>query len=270
MPMHLVRKYTGHTISAHEIAHARRQGTTAAAIATAIADTCHALAATEANLTQCAGTLATDLDEVRRALAAGPSDPTPTPNPTGRLQTHGPRLDALTAQRATHITHLRALARIWLAHHTPTTSTASQAEQMRRYAATILAAIDNDIREGTVPTGIGSYVDLHRYLDANDYLIATGVPYDVTQASIDLIAALQGLVVARLRQGDRPYCTHDTCAFPTHDHTTAYDPDGHDLSKAQPMRCRHCGQPAHYDARLDDYRHDDPATPDCFLIHRDD
>ncbi|MFV2114215.1 hypothetical protein ACFHW0_18005 [Micromonospora sp. LOL_025] len=42
-----------------------------------------------------------------------------------------------------------------------------------------------------------------------------------------------------------PYCTHGTCAFPAHDHTTAYDPDGHDISQAQPMRCRHCGQPAH-------------------------
>ncbi|RKN46164.1 hypothetical protein [Micromonospora endolithica] len=179
-------------------------------------------------------------------------------------------MDTLTAQRATHITHLRALVRIWPAHHTPDTPTTDQAGRVRRYAETIVAAIDDDISEGIVPAGIGSYADLHRYIDANDYLIAAGVPYDGTQASIDLTVAVQGLVVARLRHGDRPYCTHGACNYPAHDHTTAYDPNGQDLNQAPPMRCRHCDRPAHYDARLDDYRHDDPATPDCFLIHRDD
>ncbi|MEV0810949.1 hypothetical protein [Micromonospora sp. NPDC050200] len=81
---------------------------------------------------------------------------------------------------------------------------------------------------------------------------------------------MQGLVVARLRAPGRTFCTHEACTFATHDHTTTQSPDGEDLHTAAPMRCRHCGQPAHYDSRLDDYRHDDPAAPDCFLIHRDD
>ncbi|MBM0260107.1 hypothetical protein [Micromonospora sp. 4G55] len=192
-------------------------------------------------------------------------------NPIGVLQAQGPRLDALIAQRAAQISHLRALVRIWLAHHQPHQPSAGEpAEQVRRFADLILAAIDEDISQGVVPAGIGSFVDLHRYLDANDYLITAGVPYDGTQTSIDLTAAVQGLVVAQLRTPGRRFCTHGTCRFAAHDHTTAHGHDDADLDAAVPMRCRHCGQSTHYERCLDDYRHDDPAVPDCFLIHRDD
>lgn len=271
MTLHLVRKYTGHDITHDAVTAARHASGTLPVLAAAIVDTCHALTTTEANLTRCADTIAGHLADVRRALNAGPGEPAPTLDPLGVLQAHGPRLNALTVQRATQISHLQALARIWLAHHQPhQTPTAERAEQVRHVAERILAAIDDDISEGTVPAGIGSFTDLHRYLDAGDYLIAAGVPYDGTKDSIDLAVAAQGLVVASLRTPGRPFCTHGTCRFAAHDHTTSQGPDGADLNAAVPLRCRHCDQPAHYDQRLDDYRHDDPAAPDCFLIHRDD
>ncbi|PZG15605.1 hypothetical protein C1I95_19220 [Micromonospora craterilacus] len=152
----------------------------------------------------------------------------------------------------------------------PDALTVSPDERVSRYADVICAAIDDDISEGVVPPGIGSFVDLHRYLDANEYLIDASVPYDGTQASLDLTNTVQNLVVARLRTPGRRFCTYGDCAFDAHDHTTVKSPDGADLDDAVPMRCQHCGQLAHYDARLEDYRHDDPAAPDCFLVHRDD
>ncbi|WP_319461445.1 hypothetical protein [Micromonospora sp. RTP1Z1] len=138
-----------------------------------------------------------------------------------------------------------------------------------RYADLILAEIDDDIAESVVPAGVRSFADLHRYVDANDYLIAAGVPHDATPTTIEVTVDVQNEVTARLRTPDRPFCTCDTCAFPAHDHATYTGRDGEDLDVAAPMRCHHCGQPAHYDERLQDYRHDDPSTPDCFLIRRD-
>lgn len=32
--------------------------------------------------------------------------------------------------------------------------------------------------------------------------------------------------------------------------------------------CADCGQPMHYDEAIEDYQHDDPDAPDCFLIRR--
>ncbi|MGK5741514.1 hypothetical protein [Micromonospora sp. URMC 103] len=270
MTLHLVRKYTGHDITDDSLTAAHQQGGPLGMLATALTHTCHTLNATEAELTRCAETITAHLADIHRVLAAGPDEPAPTLNPTGVLQAHGPRLDTLTAQRATDISHLRALTRIWLAHHAQQPSGENRAEQVRSFADQILAAIDDDISEGIVPAGIGSFVDLHRYLDANDYLIAAGVPYDGTEDSMALITAVQGLVVARLRTPGRPFCTHGACTFAAHDHISTTGSNGEDLEQSAPLRCRQCGQPAHYDSRLKDYRHDDPAVPDCFLIHRDD
>ncbi|WP_157744888.1 hypothetical protein [Micromonospora coxensis] len=61
-------------------------------------------------------------------------------------------MDALATQRATQIRHQR----------TPTTPVVSHVEQVRRYGDSILAAIDDDMRAGFLPAGIGSFVDLHR------------------------------------------------------------------------------------------------------------
>ncbi|MFC4148047.1 hypothetical protein ACFO0M_17465 [Micromonospora mangrovi] len=267
----LIRKYTGHDITDDAVAAARHATGALPVIAAAIDDTCHALSSTEAALTRNTDTIAAHLADVRCALAVGPGEPAPALDPLGVLHGHGPRLSALTVQRATQIGHLQALIRIWLAHHQPAPPpTADRAEPIRRFAERIVAAIDDDISEGIVPAGVGSSTDLHRYLDGSDYLIAAGVPYDGTDDSIGLTVAVQGLVVARLRAPGRTFCTHGTCRFAAHDHTTRQGPDGVDLDVAVPLRCRHCDQPAHYEQRLDDYRHDDPAVPDCRLIHRDD
>jgi len=76
-------------------------------------------------------------------------------------------------------------------------------------------------------------------------------------------------VSRRLSAPGRVHCTYGACAYPRHDHTTTQGPDGGDLDEPVAMFCEHCGQPAHYDEKLRRYRHDDPATPDCFLISRD-
>jgi hypothetical protein len=46
------------------------------------------------------------------------------------------------------------------------------------------------------------------------------------------------------------------CQNPRHDHT---DEDG------APLRCPDCDQATHYDMDAEDYRHDDPTAPPCFL-----
>ncbi|WP_327007634.1 hypothetical protein OHA72_10385 [Dactylosporangium sp. NBC_01737] len=135
------------------------------------------------------------------------------------------------------------------------------------WAGQILTAVDDSIAEGILPATVRSFTDMHDHCDANDFLIDAGVPYDGTEATIELTVAVQDAVTAALRAPDRPWCTHGTCRFPGHDHTTTQTDDGTDLDTPAPMRCTDCGQPAHYDTRLGDYRHDNPAAPDCFLIH---
>ena len=134
------------------------------------------------------------------------------------------------------------------------------------WATQILTAIDDSIAEGVLPATVRSITALHDYCDANDFLTDVGVPYDATNATIELIVAVQEAVNALLRTPDRPWCTYATCRYPGHDHTTTVAGDGSDLDTAVAMRCPHCGQPAHYDDKLGDYRHDNPDAPDCFLI----
>ena len=136
------------------------------------------------------------------------------------------------------------------------------------YAERILADIDADIDAGVLPASVRSFTNLHTYLDANDYLQTAGVPYDATPATIDVIAEVQAEVTRRLSAPGRRWCTYGTCAYPRHEHTTTVGPDGQELDQPVPMRCNDCGRPTHYDERLGDYRHDDPAAPDCFLIRR--
>lgn len=136
------------------------------------------------------------------------------------------------------------------------------------WAQRIVTDIDSDIKAGTLPASVRSFSDLHRYLDANDYLETAGVTYDGTQDSIDRIQAVQEEVTRRLSAPGRPWCTAGRCRYPGHDHTTMVGRDGQDLATPIPMRCDHCGQPAHYDDKLGQYRHDNPAAADCFLISR--
>jgi hypothetical protein len=53
------------------------------------------------------------------------------------------------------------------------------------------------------------------------------------------------------------------CGNPNHDHE-GYDLNGNPTGL--PMRCADCGAPAHYDYGIEDYQHDNPAAPPCFLI----
>ncbi|MEV0811209.1 hypothetical protein [Micromonospora sp. NPDC050200] len=81
--LHLVRKYTGHDFTEDALAAARQGPGALPVLAAAIADTCHALTATEADLARCADTIAGHLAHVHRALTAGPGEPAPTINPIG-------------------------------------------------------------------------------------------------------------------------------------------------------------------------------------------
>lgn len=110
------------------------------------------------------------------------------------------------------------------------------------WANQILAAVDDSIAEGVLPATVRSFTDLHDFCDANDFLIDADVPYDGTEATIDLIVAVQDAVTAALRAPDRPWCTYGTCRYPGHDHTTTQADDGSDLDTSVPMRCPHCRQ----------------------------
>ena len=58
------------------------------------------------------------------------------------------------------------------------------------------------------------------------------------------------------------------CANTRHDHTTSQDGNGGELDHVIPMICADDGLPAHYDSTIEDYQHDDPDAPNCFLITR--
>ncbi len=68
--------------------------------------------------------------------------------------------------------------------------------------------------------------------------------------------------------GGKAFCTYGNCDNPKHDHTTPVDARGDDLPEPVAMLCNHCRLPSHYDEDLGDYQHDNPDTPDCFLIQR--
>ncbi|MEV6932095.1 hypothetical protein AB0M46_47460 [Dactylosporangium sp. NPDC051485] len=136
------------------------------------------------------------------------------------------------------------------------------------YAAQILTDIDDSIAEGALPASVRTFTDLHTYCDANDFLTDAGVPFDGTPTGLDLTVTVQDEVTRLLQAAGRPWCSYGTCRYPGHDHTTTQAHDGSELPEPAPMHCTDCGRPAHYDTKLGDYRHDDPAAPDCFLIHR--
>jgi hypothetical protein len=63
-------------------------------------------------------------------------------------------------------------------------------------------------------------------------------------------------------------CVGSPCVNEEHDHLEPADPDC-TIATAEtpmvPMVCHDCGVPTHYDTGVDDYRHDDPEAPACFL-----
>lgn len=246
------------TVSPHPAADGHAGGWHAVGLLTdarTTTDACHATVATS----HPHPTLVAAIDAVRdSARACNASRPNPDAEPTLlRLSAPAPHPAEWDAEIAAQATRLRM--RLPAPEPGPTISD---------LADRILAAIDDDITEGALPASVRSFTDLHRYLDANDYLQSAGVPGGVTDAAIAVVGAVQDEVTRRLSAPGRRYCTHGACAYPGHDHTTTIGPDGADLDHPIPMCCNGCGQPAHHDAKLVDYRHDDPAAPDCFLIHR--
>ncbi|WP_204002999.1 hypothetical protein [Micromonospora andamanensis] len=111
---------------------------------------------------------------------------------------------------------------------------------------------------------VARYAD-HSMTELDD----AGLPHYSSKADLDLANAVTDEVSRRLRTPGRPFCTYGRCTFSAHDHTVSPGPDGQHLEREVPRRCAHCGRPAHDDTRLQDYRHDDPAVPECFLIRRD-
>src|SRR5262245_35948848 len=132
-------------------------------------------------------------------------------------------------------------------------------QQVACFADAIMTMVDEAIADGAVPANVRSFADLHAYLDANDFLEDAAVPYDGSDASLALTAAVEAEVTRRLAAPTRPYCTFGRCTYPGHDHTTDEGPGGELLAQPGPLRCLDCGHAAHYDAKLRRLRHDDPA-----------
>lgn len=120
------------------------------------------------------------------------------------------------------------------------------------WARQILTAIDDTIAEGALPATARSFTDLHDHCDANDFLTDADVPYDGTDTTIELIAAVQDAVTTLLQAPTGPRARTAPAATPGHDHTTTRADDGSDLDGSDldvnvdtpvPMHCTDCGQP---------------------------
>lgn len=59
------------------------------------------------------------------------------------------------------------------------------------------------------------------------------------------------------------------CTNPAHDHFGQIEHAenfGEPVPADDRLRCGDCGLELHYDRGVEDYRHDDPAAPACFLV----
>jgi hypothetical protein len=75
--------------------------------------------------------------------------------------------------------------------------------QVARHVTDIMAAIDGDIADGTLPGSVACFGDLHTYLDANAYLDEARVPMPTDPGGPDIIAAVQDEISRRLSAPDR-------------------------------------------------------------------
>ncbi len=67
------------------------------------------------------------------------------------------------------------------------------------YAGEIMAEIDSDITATVVPATVASFSELHDYVDANDYTIQAGIPYDLqADGGMDLVHDVEEEVTRRL------------------------------------------------------------------------
>lgn len=54
---------------------------------------------------------------------------------------------------------------------------------LARYVTKVKAEINVDVLDGRVPGDVADFSALHDHVDANDYLITAGVPWDVDEAT---------------------------------------------------------------------------------------
>jgi hypothetical protein len=160
------------------------------------------------------------------------------------------------------------------------------AETTAAVVAAMKAEITAFIEGGDIPADVPDFQTLHDYVDANMLafeVYATEIPEDETdeqgEARMDretpIFNAASSEVDRWLRAG-RPEVMPDpvhtpctapglACENPAHDHFTN-DPDDNRTADGGRL-CNDCGAPCHWDDDVEDYYHDDPATPSCFLIH---
>lgn len=78
-----------------------------------------------------------------------------------------------------------------------------RAGAVERYADEIMQMIDDDISEGVVPADVASFVDLHDHVDANEYTLCAGVPFDLMaddDDGMDLVYEVEAEVARRLAE----------------------------------------------------------------------
>lgn len=150
-------------------------------------------------------------------------------------------------------------------------------EQLDKWAHEIMAMIVDDIAEHRIPLGIRTFSDLHSYVDANEYLLATACPWgsDVATQADDcgvrhhnaVTDRVQALLVATADM--LAYDLELACTNDKHTHTEREDPRERALDYEIPMTCHHCYLPAHYDESIGWYQHDETGHP-CWRLDDDD
>lgn len=152
------------------------------------------------------------------------------------------------------------------------------AQQLDTWAHDIMRAVVDDIAEHRIPLGVRTFSELHNYVDANEYLLATSCPWgrDVaTQADDcgvryhnDLTERVEGLLVATADA--LAIDLKGKCTNAKHEHTDDCDPQGLPFNGYRvPMVCYHCQLPAHWDEQLGWYQHDEIGKP-CWRLDDDD
>lgn len=137
-------------------------------------------------------------------------------------------------------------------------------EQLDGWAHDIMAMVAEDIAAHRIPLGIRTFSDLHSYVDANEYLLATPCPWGSDASNQDdecgvrfhndLSDRVQVLLVATADM--LAYNLELACSNPQHGHTDERDPRDRKLDYQIPMTCYHCSLPAHWDETIGWYQHD--------------
>lgn len=149
-------------------------------------------------------------------------------------------------------------------------------EQLDRWAADIMVMVQEDVDSHRIPRGIRTFSDLHNYVDANEYLLATPCPWGSDAANQDDDCGvrfhndLSDRVTALLiTQADKLMeALKAACVNPKHQHTDERDAQDRRLDYQVPMECHHCGLQAHWDETIGWYQHDELGKP-CWRMDDD-